>query len=160
MNHPLDLKMTEAYLSFIQHLLLLTEDKDFGPDMLDNHNVLEVLVVLMESPNKGVALKAGSALDFLASRNTHLRRFILERKNTLDILIKMCGKESNSVSEAMVALLVRVIGCLAGMWPLNVKHVRILQCPQDEFDYLTSFCDRWRTKKQDCVGKCYLSNCN
>ena len=68
------------------------------------------------------------------------------------MLIKMCGKESNSVSEALVALLVRVLGCLAGLWPLNIKHLRVLQCPEEEFQVLISFCEKWRTKKHECVG--------
>jgi hypothetical protein len=106
----------------------------------------------MESTNKGVALKAGSTLDYLASRSASLRKFILKRNNTLETLIKMCGKESNSVSEAMVALLVRVIGCLAGLWPLNRKHLRILQCPDSEFTVLTTFCDKWRLKKSEISG--------
>ena len=124
----------------------------------ERHNIIETLLVLMQSPNKRVALKAGTSLDYLASRNSEIRKFILGRKDTLDKLIKLCGRESNSVSEVQVALFVRVIGCLAGLWPLNNKHIRILQCPDTEFELLRAFSDKWRTKKQECVGEYEVSH--
>jgi hypothetical protein len=119
---------------------------------------VQILLELMESAHKGVALKAGAALESIASRNPHLRHFILD-SDALPRIVAMitAGVDLGGVGEAMTALIVRVVGSLAGLWPLGSRHAHVLSCPEDEFRILVEFADRWQHKPRDCSAESFLT---
>ena len=86
-----------------------------------------MLFVKTESTDKGVALNAGTTMEVCDDSVTepsssHLH---IGRQCTAADRGKMCVNRTKVVSEAMMALLVRVIGCLGGGRDCDRSHKTI-----------------------------------